>query len=427
MNRLTALSALLVLAGCGSLPQQLKTIGPEEADAFEKAATAQWKASDRGQQARPEPIYAQPLNKTEPCKLPTTSDQLTRSNLKVYWDGECKNGFANGLGRDIAISDTHHYEEIAYHHGTGQPQAGDSWAFFDFAAKAAVYRRLVSNNHEPVQVTEVFRPDERGNPYTVVKRRIEGNAVYEVNRIPELTLPVTIVYAGDGLFYKHTDWTNVPHAPYAGTFEVFEMQSRRQSPWTLVADKAGQLHGFETQGGQRQKVNLPEEYAKRILDKAREVQATEHQMDDAYAHAKSMEREYLYGVCENNRQSPGIPQETYTKICSLMKDNEGAKHTALATYAAAAEKQAQQAAQQAAQLAARQEGQRTEAARQRSEAASTLNSALAEFNRSMSQMRENAEQMNRSFEATSPSVPSFGPRSNRVLNCMNIGGITTCR
>lgn len=420
MNLSFALGALLVLVGCGSLPQPLKSIAPEQVDAFEKAAKAQWKVSDQGRQTRQDPVYAQPLNKVEPCRLRTSSDQLARSNLKIYWDGECKNGFAYGFGRDIAISDTHHYEEITYHNGTGRQHGGDTSVFFDFANKAALYVRLISDDRDRVQVAEVFRADERGNPYAVIKRRIEGDTVYEVTRLPKLPLPVTIGYYGEGVAYRYTDLTSVPHASHAGTFEVFELQSRRQSPWTLVADNMGRLHGFESQGGPWQQVSLPEEYAKRILDKAREVQGAEHQMDEAYARAKSMEREYLYGVCENSRQSSGIPQETYTKVCSWMKDNEEAKRTALAAYAAAAEKQAEQASQQASRLTA-------DAARQQREAAGDLSSALADFNRSMAQMRENAERMNRSLEAASPSVPSFGLPSNRVQNCTTISGIRTCR
>ena len=55
--------------------------------------------------------------------MPTTQDQLDRQNFRAYWDGECKNGFAFGLGRDIAISDTHHVDEITIHDGTG-----DDWS-----------------------------------------------------------------------------------------------------------------------------------------------------------------------------------------------------------------------------------------------------------------------------------------------------------
>lgn len=62
---------------------------------------------------QPEKLYTQPVNKTEPCKLPTDKSQLERNNFRAYWDGTCKNGYAYGLGRDIALSDTHHLSNQA--------------------------------------------------------------------------------------------------------------------------------------------------------------------------------------------------------------------------------------------------------------------------------------------------------------------------
>jgi predicted nucleic acid-binding Zn-ribbon protein len=128
-------------------------------------------------------------------------------------------------------------------------------------------------------------------------------------------------------------------------------------------------------------------------------------------------------VCENNHQTPSIPQETYTKICYVIKSKAETKSAALAAYAKAAEKRAQQAALQSSQLDARNQ----QLTQQRSDASNTVDSALADFNRSMTQLRENAEQMNRSLTPSSPPMPSFGlGGGNRLLNCMSTGGITIC-
>jgi len=127
MKRFGALvcSAAVFIAGCASSGGP-RMISYEEASEFENSLRAREKAPislDR--------VFTQPVNKTEPCKLPSSPDQLARDNFRAYWDGDCKNGFAYGLGRDIAISDTHHYEEITIHDGTG-----DNWSqprvFYDF-------------------------------------------------------------------------------------------------------------------------------------------------------------------------------------------------------------------------------------------------------------------------------------------------------
>lgn len=60
-------------------------------------------------------IWNQPVNKDVKCLLPISKDFLTEPNAKQYWDGACSGGYAYGLGRDIAISDKTHVEEVVFH------------------------------------------------------------------------------------------------------------------------------------------------------------------------------------------------------------------------------------------------------------------------------------------------------------------------
>jgi hypothetical protein len=116
--KLVALGSVL-MAGCATTGQQAPTaraLNYEEATAFERGL----KSSVPAELSRQRPThFVQPANKKENCKLPTTQDQIDRRNFRAYWDGQCKDGYAFGLGRDIAISDTHHTEEITIHNGTG--------------------------------------------------------------------------------------------------------------------------------------------------------------------------------------------------------------------------------------------------------------------------------------------------------------------
>ncbi len=124
-------------AGCvtttGSGPTA-RAISLDEASAFERSLQIREVTVPR----LPERMYTQPLNKVEQCKLPTTAEQLARTNFRAFWDGQCKDGYAFGLGRDIAISDTHHLEEIVIHDGAGG--AWDSpFVSYDFVNNAVNY------------------------------------------------------------------------------------------------------------------------------------------------------------------------------------------------------------------------------------------------------------------------------------------------
>ena len=117
MKAFLPFAALAVLTGCANSanPSSLPSLTYEEASAFERSLLAREPVAPQ----KHDNLYTQPVNKKEACKLPSSQDQLNRPNFRAYWDGECKNGYASGLGRDISISDTHHYEEITIHDGRG--------------------------------------------------------------------------------------------------------------------------------------------------------------------------------------------------------------------------------------------------------------------------------------------------------------------
>ena len=102
------LSTLVFLSGCSSTPT-LPVISDTDAFKVERkllsenkqVAAKYVKAMKDKKQKR---IWIQPANKTEPCKVSTLYDvesgnYTLDSNFKMYWDGECENGYANGLGR----------------------------------------------------------------------------------------------------------------------------------------------------------------------------------------------------------------------------------------------------------------------------------------------------------------------------------------
>jgi hypothetical protein len=54
--------------------------------------------------------WVQPSNKKEKCEIEVnfgTIDRTQEDSYKLFWDGECKNGKANGLGRVFETSDTY--------------------------------------------------------------------------------------------------------------------------------------------------------------------------------------------------------------------------------------------------------------------------------------------------------------------------------
>lgn len=57
--------------------------------------------------------YFQPVNKTEKCLAPNIDfENEFPASPTLYWDGECSDGYASGLGRIITVVGDNHYESI---------------------------------------------------------------------------------------------------------------------------------------------------------------------------------------------------------------------------------------------------------------------------------------------------------------------------
>lgn len=59
-----------------------------------------------------EPHFIQPANKSVSCKIQAMWKEQEISVGKSYWSGECKSGFAHGLGAYIYLSDSYHNQAI---------------------------------------------------------------------------------------------------------------------------------------------------------------------------------------------------------------------------------------------------------------------------------------------------------------------------
>lgn len=126
--------------------------------------------------------YNQPLNKKVSCKLPLSTD-LGGGNQ--YWDGNCKEGYAFGLGRDIYISKFNHVEEITNHNIVGKPTVVTG-VVRDFVNRITVryqkFHNLDGSLKFQSQVTEKLIENEAKNTaltmYTAIFADYNKYAIY---------------------------------------------------------------------------------------------------------------------------------------------------------------------------------------------------------------------------------------------------------
>lgn len=111
------LGSIYLLSGCVGQPS-LPKVDETEVNKYEKAYMLEYEAikqkiSNNQQSFK----WVQPNNKKEECKVwvgyDPNDDRTIKSGYAFYWDGECKNGYSDGLGSAFEISQFANRQQIA--------------------------------------------------------------------------------------------------------------------------------------------------------------------------------------------------------------------------------------------------------------------------------------------------------------------------
>ena len=415
--------AVLVLTGCASSGGPRK-VTYEEASAFERSLTARAKKPPQH-----EYVYTQPVNKSEPCRLPSSQEQLTRPKFRAYWDGDCKNGSAYGLGRDISISDTHHYEEITIHDGTG-----DNWSqprvFYDFVNNFVRYAVGGAKMPASTEIQENYINSYSGfsasQSISVVDQ--SGNASI-LQTSPFNTQRFYLSTNIDNAFiFRFSDNAAGPVInPNTATFavELFDPQANTRGGFAIARYPNGEVRHFRiVNGGFGEVVALPAEYVSHIESVYQTVGRSVAGAIPALQAAQQIEREYLFKVCNGKGSIAGLDQVAYSKVCTWRDQFK-------APYAAASARFQQQLESMKAQAATAEQQRQVQqqiAMQQQMLRQQQNQQASNEIARAGEQIRQSTLQMIQT--TNSWQAPQFQPLSapsRNVAVCYTIGSIVTCQ
>ncbi len=415
-------AALALLAGCAS--QAHKSISHDEAAAFEQMLLAQ--AQNTSQQ--PVPLFVQPINQKEACKLPISQEQLDRPNFRSYWDGECKNGFAYGLGRDISISDTHHYDEITTHDGTGdnfsQPRG-----FYDYVKNQVIYSVGGKQYPESINIMEHYDDSIAGlNVFRSVGVIDASGQEFIVNTADFQPQKIFInASAGRAVAYKFTDNSSKPAVSadeLIYSAEVIDPKSGSAGGVAVAQYANGVTMHFRLNGQQLEPVKLPTSYLNHLTAKLDQVLQATSQVESKLQRVQQLEREYLFKACSGAQGIRGLDKATYSKICSWRKQFKESYLAAADNY----KKQLDNLQQQAAVAAQQRQLQQQIVLQQQMLQQQQNQQVWQQINQTTQQIQQNTQQMlNSTSSWQAPQVqPLIPPGGNKVI-CQKIGNITTCR
>ncbi|MFM2251874.1 MAG: hypothetical protein RJB68_211 [Pseudomonadota bacterium] len=384
----------------------------------------------------PEKLYTQPANKTTPCKLPTSKDQLQRKNFRAYWDGDCKDGYAYGLGRDIALSDTHHFEEITIHNGDGD-SIGQPAKFIDYVQNFSALS--VSNLEDLASAKYLEQIQYNGTNFFIEYRIIAedkiGNSWF-LNWSPLNPSKVTINRSSGNPDYVMVDYSALPATSDQAKMALFTADPATGKPFgfRIVRFRNGTIqHQKLAADGQTviEQVELPQEYITRLTKAMSDAQAAVQKAGAAAAKAQQMEREYLHMACAADYSIKGVPpkdMEIARQICTWRDQWKEPFAQAETKYKHEIERKQQEVAQA--------EQQRAYIAAQQAQAAAAEKAAFAasmtQLNQTLQQQNNNTmqqiNQMNQQLQQqNNQMMNSWAPQQNKTTICNRIGNQVFCR
>ena len=308
-HSIVATILLALLAGCATTPQ-LRQVSSEEA--FSEIRTL---AKEKSQSPPEwEVLYTQPVNKSVSCKLHTSQGQLDRNNFRAYWDGECKDGFAYGLGRDIAISDTHHLEEITIYGDHGRNQVSH-YATYDFVDKYVTYR--MTDDKGVVQYMLVHKISNEGEKFFVENKRIEftENGYNQTTTSPLSNTSFLRSKSGN-VQYKYTiNEVNINNKILTLHFQTLDAKG---SPIGFQIGKYanGRVKHAKVNNAELVEVELPKEYLSMVKDKFQEIVESDSRIVNKIEQVRRMENKYLNQTCNGKHEILGLEKKVSNKICT---------------------------------------------------------------------------------------------------------------
>nr|WP_086940486.1 hypothetical protein [Thaumasiovibrio occultus] len=261
--------------------------------------------------------WMQPANKEEPCLLPMSKSFMAEPNARAFWDGECKEGYAHGLGRDIAISDETHMEEITVHDlSVDQPRLN---SFKNFTTGYSEHGVDISDNNGAFYGrSERFGfSDDRMWMY-LITGKFDDESLF-VEKRPFSSRQYSRVTIDDVVSYSHAQYFDPEHCCNAKTYmydptapdDVFEQGLMR-----FFMRNGNVQNELMTEDGNRYIVEVPEGYWD-LIDEAFAQAVIEAEQARVYEQAAiELEQAYLKNVCRVGVEPPtGLDIETYQKAC----------------------------------------------------------------------------------------------------------------
>ena len=249
----------VLTSGCNSTPNYRKVSDSEISDY--NSVLSNYKTGDYAS------TWVQPINKSEKCEMLYEGYPAKDTQPDIKWDGSCKNGKAEGLGKISSTSGSVNYYEVTYNNkgvtdqlfykwteGTNQIQFGSYVHENNKMVKALTNYATIKSNGD---IDFVFSMMEENivtaiSKGTVLKRYSDGLAKYTGE-------------FGNLLFFgakESFDKNNKPNFTFWG---FYDLSADKPDKYVVFKNNQGLWHQQYQYGSMQEYVQLPKAYINSIM------------------------------------------------------------------------------------------------------------------------------------------------------------------
>lgn len=299
------------IAGCTStpVPKKIPFVSENEVFNYEKKYLAEY-AQLKKTVAKSTVEWTQPINKKTPCKV---YDGLSKDvSYKIYWDGGCKDGYANGLGREFIKGATSDRDSLAIYK---EKQKKPQYYIDTFHLKNMIIEGDLNNDY---YVKTNIKEDNFDFNITREYGYWGGEKVEVINSSP---LSDKIIYAKIYPNFSHM-WFNLSNDEFQKVkynFYTFN-KNWKKNGFGFTAFKNGSINSAEHNNGVLTRlVRLPDIYFIKANKMLSEIKTAGRLALKAQKQALKVKKQYMRRICKKSVSVSFIDNEEYKKIC---KDNE---------------------------------------------------------------------------------------------------------
>ncbi len=305
MKKISLLFTTTLTCTFASQAPIVKTVDKKEAFSYEHKLLKEYNSTLKEhqkalrQKVANKTIFIQPKNKKIPCKISADLNRSKLDDFASYWDGECKDGYAQGIGREIELTKNSQLEQIAYY------EKGEAQKYcygYDYNSKTSIYGICTYGSLKPM-----FRKMLRKNsPFTVSDARYPlKNISYHISTATNGARILTKAYPNFAYQILEHPKTNK-----AAAFVILTPKIQKPIGWGFNGNMVLK------DGQPMPNIKLPKKYLKRVKEIYKEITKEAQKIKTMATKSKELAEQHKKKICKEDVKVDFMDNNLYKDICT---------------------------------------------------------------------------------------------------------------